>query len=362
MNFEIKELADFAEPGAVWQKVVNDTSYAWFWSTYVHYQFRIAVLEASGRLVGDKSFVLLQEGKPCGLAPLVFVKAIDFEGIQASYYDLPLPWPMVADCVDDRIKTVDYLLDEIELRIKDAGVERLQLMLSPPGIGNEYEKWFIDIVRRRGFIDSSLLSHYVAITPETFDSVRKRYRRYVKKFSEKYELRVLVGSDCYSEIAREYMDMHIKDAGGVYRPIETYDAQIDLIRNGEGFLIQARKKTDDKVVGMLIICYFKKSAYDGSVAVDPEYQEDYISHLMKWKAIQHLQEINVNHYELGLAAVSPTYFWQPSAKNYGISHFKEGWSRGHMKKTWIAEKYYSRRSLEGVLNRQLNNLLTYFKT
>ena len=57
---------------------------------------------------------------------------------------------MVTDCINDRIKTVDYLLDEIELRIKDAGVEMLQLMLSPPGIGNEYEKWFVDIVRRRG--------------------------------------------------------------------------------------------------------------------------------------------------------------------------------------------------------------------
>ena len=360
MNFEIKELADFPEPGAVWQKVVNDTSYAWFWSTYVQYQFRIAVLEASGRFVGDKSFVLLQEGKPCGLAPLVFVKAIDFEGIQASY-DLPLPWPMVADCVDNRIKAADFMLDELERRIQNAGAGMLRLMLSPPSIGNEYEKWFIDTVRKRGFIDSSFHSHYVDVKTTTLESVRKRYRRYVNKFREKYELHVLEGIDCYANIAEEYMDIHVKDAGGVYRPIETYEAQINLVRNGEGFVIQARNKPDDKLVGMLIISNFKHAAYDNSVAVDPEYQADYISHLMKFRVIQYLKQLGVKYYELGPASISPSYLFQPNTKNYGISHFKEGWSRGHIKKTWIAEKYYSRASLEEVWYRKLNNLSTYFK-
>jgi hypothetical protein len=359
MNYKIKELADFPDPVAVWQKIVDDTSYAWFWSTYAQYRFRISVLKASGRLVGEKSFILLQEGKPCGLAPLIFVKAIDFEGIQASY-DNPLPWPMVADCVDNRIKAADFMLDELERRIQNAGAGMLRLMLSPPSIGNEYEKWFIDTVRRRGFIDSSFLSHYVDITPSTLESVRKRYKRYVKKFWEKYECRVLESNDCYADIAGEYMDIHVKDAGKVSRPIETYEAQIDLIRSGEGFVIQTRNKPDDKLVGMLIISNFKHAAYDSSVAVDPVYREDYVSHLMKWKAIQHLQEINVNHYELGPAAVSPTYLWQPSAKNYGISHFKEGWCRLSFKKVFIAEKYYSKSAVEGLWRKKLDNLLEHF--
>jgi len=359
MNFEIKELADFPEPDAVWHKIVNDTSYAWFWSTYVEYRFRIAILKAAGRLVGEKSFVLLHEGKPCGLAPLIFVKSIDFEGIQASY-DIPLPWPMVKDYIHDRVEAVNYMFDEIELRVKDARVERLQLMLSPPGIGNEYEKWFIDTVRKRGFIDSSFHSHYVDVKTTTLESVRKRYRRYVNKFRKKYELHVLEGIDCYANIAEEYMDIHVKDAGGVYRPIETYEAQINLVRNGEGFVIQARNKPDDKLVGMLIISNFKHAAYDNSVAVDPEYQADYISHLMKFRVIQYLKQLGVKYYELGPASISPSYLFQPNTKNYGISHFKEGWSRGHIKKTWIAEKYYSRAALEEDFGKKLKNLTDYF--
>ena len=361
MNFEIKELSDFNNPETIWQNVVNNTSCAWFWSTYEQHRFRITVSEASGRLVEDKSFVLLQEGKPCGLSPLVFIKAVDFEGIQASYNDCPLPWPMVIDSINDQNKTLDYLFEEMEFRINDAGVGLMQLMLSPPGIGTEYEKLFVDIVKKRNFLDSSSIQHYIPISSETLDFVRKRYRRYVNKFFRKYELSILTESDCYQGLAREYMDIHVKDAEGVYRPIATYDAQINLIRNKEGFLVQARDKANDKVVGMLIISCFKNSAYDNSVAVDPKYQEDYISHLMKWKAIQHLQEINVNHYELGGAAISPTYLWQPTPKNYGISFFKEGWSRGYKKKMYIAVKYYSRISLEKVWNRKLSNLLNYFK-
>jgi len=303
---------------------------------------------------------LLQEGKPCGLAPLVFVKAIDFEGIQASY-DLPLPWPMVADYVDDRIKTVDYLLDEIELRIKDAGVEMLQLMFSPPNIGSKDERGFINTLIKRGFIDSSYLSHYVDISNSPLELVRKRYKRYIKNFLEKYELRVILSDNCYKNIAEDYMDIHVKDAGKIYRPIETYEAQIELVRNEEAFLIQAKNKHKDKIVGMLIISLTKQAAYDNSVAVDPEYQKDYVSHLMKWRAIQHLEKLGIKHYELGIAAVSPTYSWQPSSKNYGISHFKEGWSRSCMKKVFIAEKFYSKKACEGIWNRKLKDLLEFFK-
>ena len=359
MKFEIIELANISDADIVWKKIVDETSYSWVWSTYAQYKFRISVLQASGRLVKDKSFILLQEGKSCGLAPLLFVKGVNFKGIQASY-DIPLPWPMITDSVEDYSKAEEFMLDEIELRIQEIGAKKLSFWLSPPGLGDNFMKRFRDIVRKRGFIDASYSSHYFDITPTTLEGVRKRYRRYVKKFGDNYELMVLGHDDCYSNLSNQYMARHVMDAGKVYRPIETYEAQIDLIRNKEGFMIQARNKANDKVVGMLIVSCFKKSAYDNSVAVHPDYQKEYVSHLMKWKAIQHMQQLDIDHYELGKAAISPTYFLQPDNKSYGITHFKEGWSRGCLKKALIAEKYYSKSALEADWNSKLGDLFNYF--
>ena len=81
---------------------------------------------------------------------------------------------------------------------------------------------------------------------------------------------------------------------------------------------------------------------------------------MKWKAIQHMQQLDIDHYELGKAAISPTYFLQPDNKSYGITHFKEGWSRNHIKQTWVAEKYYSTTALEAMWRKKLDYLKNYF--
>ena len=80
---------------------------------------------------------------------------------------------------------------------------------------------------------------------------------------------------------------------------------------------------------------------------------------MKWKAIQYFLDIGVDHYELGQAAISPSYLEQPSDKNYGISFFKDGWSRGHLKLVWTADKFYSETALKGFLNYNFENLKSY---
>ena len=41
-----------------------------------------------------------------------------------------------------------------------------------------------------------------------------------------------------------------------------------------------------KVVGVLFTVLFKGQAYDGSVAIDPDYEHKYVSHVLKWKTIE----------------------------------------------------------------------------
>ena len=122
----------------------------------------------------------------------------------------------------------------------------------------------------------------------------------MKKNWDKFEIRIIDQKKYYSDISIEYMNLHVKDSGKVHRPIETFQAQLELINQGEGFAVQVIDKTIGVFLGMLIILHNKNSAYDFSVAVDPDYKNEYVSHLMKWKTIQHLQEIGIKYYELGL--------------------------------------------------------------
>src|ERR1700687_295362 len=97
--------------------------------------FRTCVLEKTGRLVCDHSFVVLEDGIPCGLAPLVLSRELQESAAMATYGDIPLPLPPVAGHAADRLAVENILLDELELRVRAAGGGMLSLMLAPPGVG-----------------------------------------------------------------------------------------------------------------------------------------------------------------------------------------------------------------------------------
>ena len=101
MILEIIEYDCVSDPISVWNNIVINCSDAWIWSTHVEYEFRISVLKASKRFVGDKSFFVAENGIIIGFAPLVLVRSNYFDGIQASY-DKPLPWPIIINNVTDK--------------------------------------------------------------------------------------------------------------------------------------------------------------------------------------------------------------------------------------------------------------------
>ena len=100
---------------------------------------------------------------------------------------------------------------------------------------------------------------------------------------------------------------------------------------------------------MLLVSLHKGAAFDNSVGVDPDYQQHYVSHLMKWTAIETLIARAAESYELGERAILPTVTKLPSSKNYGITHFKEGWARQADKTVYVAEKFLRADFLDAYL-------------
>jgi hypothetical protein len=360
MNFVKKDISNISNVELEWESVVKKTSYAWFWSTYYEHCFRLVVLKDKEVFIKDKSFFVYDDqGRLYGLAPLVFVKSCDFEGVEA-YYDKPLPWPMIMDNVQNFSEVSEFIFTKIDEILKNNNVQKISLQYSPPNYENSFSKVFSVVMKKYKYIDSSHMSHCVDVSSDTTKHVRKRYKRYIKKYSNLFLLTIINKNDINIGVIRKYMELHIKDSGFFHRSLETYIAQFDYIVKGEGFVVQAKSKETGVIVGMLLICSGKKSAYDGSVAVDPDYQQYFISHLIKWKAIQYLTDIGIKHYELGKVSENYSYLSQPSKKNYGISFFKDGWSRGRVKKIITYEKYYSRPALDEFFNKKISNLINFF--
>ncbi len=359
MQIKIKDVANVADSCNAWKSVIDNTDYAWYQHGYYYHKYAISFSRHAKRLLKDDSFFVYQDGKLCGLVVLVFTQSNEYSGIQCSYIAHPLPWPLIMDNIVDRDTVESFIFNEIDKRAKHAGAGKIQLCLDYPNNNIEMSKLYVNAVRRYKFIDVSYYSHCIRILHNPHDSIRKRYKRYVNNNLNKYKVRIIDNKNFYSDIANEYMKLHVKDSGMTHRPIQTYKSQLETVKNGEGFVVQVIENKNSIVVGMLVILFSNKSAYDWSVAVDPRCKNDYISHIMKWTVLSQLNNIGINYYELGKASIVADYLWQPSKKNYGISFFKDGWCRGGLKKVCMAEKYYNKNSIEKNILQKKNSLIEY---
>lgn len=343
----------------VWERLTKACPDAWFWHTWSNMQFNFVAAGKSE--VQNLSFFVMHDGQAVGLVPLMVnrTKIGELVAREASYYGGPMPWPALVAEVPDCEAAEQFALTELEARAREAGAERIRLRLEPPlPASNEQDR--LEKAVGLKYLDSSYVSHWMTVDENTLANVRERYRRYVKRFAPGYDMAVVEGGAVTPLLEETYFHLHVKDAGGQFRSRESYRFQADLARQGEAFFVVARNRAGGVIAGMLLISSYKKVAYDNSVAVDPDYQNEYVSHLLKWTAIQELLRRGVTHYELGPKSALPGFMSLPSEKNRGISHFKEGWARASTRRVVVAEKFLSARFLQAYMQAQADSLEQHF--
>jgi Acetyltransferase (GNAT) domain len=349
-----------ADRSLEWDRLCVESPDAWFWHTWANMEFNFVAAQKNE--AKNLSFFVLLDGKPTGLVPLLVEQTKigdDFSGWDAAYYGGPLPWPAFVAGLSNLKEIEDYAFQELERRARDAFAGRIRVRLSPPRpLGNEQQRLARTISTHR-YLDSSYVSHSVNIQPDSLAHVRERYRRYVKKFIPQYELSIKEGAAVTQEVEDSYFHLHVKDAGGQFRSRESYSFQANLARKHEAFYVTASRRGGTGVAGMLLVSVYKGAAYDNSIAVDPDLQDEYVSHMLKWRAIETLLARGVTTYELGQKALPPTTVSIPSSKNYGISHFKEGWSGGAIKTVWMAEKFLDAGFLSAVMTARADAVKAY---
>jgi Acetyltransferase (GNAT) domain len=357
-TLDISATPDAAE---VWKNLAEASPDAWFWHTWANMEFNSVA--AQGNEAMNLSFLVLLDGQPVGLVPLLVEKTEighSFSGRDAAYYGGPLPWPAFLAGLPDFETIEDYAFRELERRARGSGAGRIRVRLAPPQPLDSEQPRLARAISVHGYLDSSYISHSFRVQPDSLANVRERYRRYVKKFMPRYELSIKDGEAVTPGLEESYFHLHIKDAGGQFRSRESYRFQANLARENEAFYVTATRRNDGIIAGMLLVSVSKNAAYDNSVAVDPNFQDDHVSHLLKWTAIETLLTRGVKTYELGQKALPPTPASIPSSKNYGISHFKDGWSNGEVKTVVAAEKFLDTGFLNAVMAARTDAMKTYF--
>ena len=334
MNLQAVDIREAARAPALWQEIVDASDDGWVLHTWLFREFNLCAGKRYG--ARDLSFFIYEDGKAVGVVPLI-IQEKDIDNTverEAMYYSGFLPWPCFRQGVSDREALEDFACAELEQRIRAADAHRSLILLMPPQSTGDEEARAKRIAARYGFKPKQFDRHVVSITDRTLDAVRERYRRYHKKYSPLFTLSIAEGTAVTLELEETFFQLHVKDAGGQFRSRESYTKQADLARGGEAFYVVATYREGGTVAGMLLVSLYKHAAYDSSVAIDPDFADRYVSHLLKWRAIEELQKRHIPTYELGPKAGLAS----ATQKELGITHFKEGWSRGHMRTTWGMER------------------------
>ena len=365
LNTEEKALSVVAassvqDAAAIWMEVVLNSSHAWYRHTHHLAEFHRCVAE--DKQLNELSFFIKKDDQIIGLAPLLAIKS-SAGYLELSYNGSPTPWPCFIDEYQKDIKDLeDFTFSYIEKLCSDHNIERSIFGLNSPKLSHGLHKQSVhNVTNAHHYIDASFKSHLVHVDDESPARIRASYRRNIRKFSKKYEAQSYTGLAVTDEIEDIYFKLHVKDAGGQFRSRESYTKMADLARNNEAAFIVAREKETSKVVGVLVIATFKNAAYDSSVSIDPDYHQDYISHILKMEALRFLNEHKIEHYELGQIFDQPFMGFIPDRKQKSISFFKEGFARGNEKTSYVTERYFSEQSLKSKIEQTEKNLLTYFK-
>lgn len=339
MSLRAVDVDDVNDLDATWSKVVAEAPQGWCWHTRRWGEFVKAAASADDAV--DRTFFVFDDSGPVCLVPLAVCDTL--EGPQtlrdASYNGGPLPWPCTVSGAHDANAIQKFAFMEAERRARESGAERIRFASYSPFITAGPDKWFEEITQSFNYLDLSFDSHLVTVDRHVLSHVRERYARYVRKFKAQFECTIADGAAVDGKLEQSYFELHVKDAGGQFRSRESYARIADLARFGEGFFVTARDIGSDVLVGMLLVSLIKGAAYDTSVCVEPAYQDRFVSHQLKWRAIEHLQQLGVTHYDLGTRNVSATFEDIPTAKTRGISFFKDGWARGGTKPVYVAGKF-----------------------
>jgi hypothetical protein len=208
-----------------------------------------------------------------------------------------------------------------------------------------------------GYLDSSIVTQIVDLKKdqeELWADLRNSYKSLINKSDQTYETIIIDHKKPDFEIHEAYRLLHHKSAGGVTRPMETFNLQFEMLKEDEAMLVAI--KFNGAFISFAYFLHSKKTAFYGSESDDPDIEVPVpFGPLMQWKAIAYYKTRGFDYLELGKQQFSPQIFHHPSKKHITISFYKRGFG-GKMFPLFTGIKYYSKELLVQELTENMNKL------
>ncbi len=153
-------------------------------------------------------------------------------------------------------------------------------------------------------------------------TLRKSYKSLLTTAARHW--RATVHRGACDDVFEEFRRLHLRVAGRATRSMETWERQMDALRENAAFLVSLHDEADTLVGAGL----FHVSPHEALYAVgayDRELFDKPLGHLVQWQAIQEMQRLGLRWYKLG-ARPYPGDAPAPNAKELSIAHFKQGFA------------------------------------
>lgn len=206
---------------------------------------------------------------------------------------------------------------------------------------NGVDKWHKSIMERDGQIvnyEHILYADLNKTEEEIWQSLRPRYKSYVNKGICAWNVYVVDKYDC--QIFEKYKQYHHKISGRITRSKETWDMQLEALKNGEGFMIFVEDQNSE-IVGATYFINSKSEVFYLSGAFNRDLFQFPLSHIVQYKAIIYSKSVGLKRYKIGERFYNNGKH-KPTNKELSIADFKEGFQTN----TYI--NLYTRLSLESM--------------
>lgn len=342
----------------IWDDFCLESKDTWFWHTSDWIEY---TLNYNPSLMSkNHSFLIEQDNKIKCICPLLLEYNEKLSSFEFSFGGGYNPNPAYApDLTSNQyFKLEKFIFKYIDEKAKEFEVKRAKF--TTRALSENLMKCVsrFNPFLQYGYLDNSIFSTIVDLKSdlkEIWSKCRKRIKRAVNSMKNKLKFNLYNNLNCEDSNFDAYKKMHFKAAGKLTRPQKTWDLMKNWILNNKALLASAELNGEE--IGFALFIIYKKNAYYGSGANDPDKEAFPIAHCIFWKVIEWLKENNFNFYEVG-EYTYPSLIEIPSEKENNIANFKLGFG-GDLFTVFQGEKYFSKDIFQNQIKLRGNNYCDY---
>lgn len=315
--------ADAALWAKTWDSLAyQPTSYA---AGMIDYQ--MAYFAGAGWQVEDASLILMNDGAPCGLIPLM-LRTGDAASLTSNGQPIFQP-VFTRTTMPGTVKKVGaWLIDLLtethrRLGLTTMNFEGVPDMAPPYGLGEWHRQQMT-----AGATATVLHDVYTQTSLPLADirgSIRKSFRPLVSQGEKLWTTGIADSASITEALWDEFRNLHIAVAGRVTRSLESWQEQAKMIRAGDAFFVYLREPSDGRMVGGGLFqttrdeCVYAVGAYDRTLFDKP------LGHVVQYRAIERAMAMGLKWHKIGYRPF-PGDQAKPSRKEIAIGEFKQGFS------------------------------------